>query len=365
MAGAEKRTVVQWATGPVGRHAVAALVDHPDLEVVGAFVYRDDKVGRDVGEIAGIGPIGVVATSDKQEILAVGADCVLYMAQGDANPAPAIDDICMLLAAGSNVVSTALTPLIYPASMGDEVVARLEEACRRGGTTFHATGIEPGWGSEVLPLTMSGIFRHVESLTVQELMDYAHYDNAFMLFDVMGFGRPPDDSTVIGADAAVLGSVFKAPLMMLAEAFEATIDEFTFDRRVTTADAAFSIDAGPIEVGTVEAMRFSATAVVDARPRLTVEHITRVRPGAAPDWPDGRGWRVEVEGLPSMVLESRIAVRGEDENDQGCLGTAMHAVHAVEPVCDAAPGIATFLDLPTIIGRHVLRPPVHVPGRHS
>ena len=69
-----------------------------------------------------------------------------------------------------------------------------------------------------------------------------------------------------------------------------------------------------------------------------------------------------VEGLPSMVLESRIAVRGEDENDQGCLGTAMHAVHAVPPVCDVEPGVRTFLDLPTIMGRHTLRSPHGRPG---
>jgi len=47
--------VVQWATGAVGRHAVAAIHDHPDLELVGALVYSDSKAGRDVGEICGVG----------------------------------------------------------------------------------------------------------------------------------------------------------------------------------------------------------------------------------------------------------------------------------------------------------------------
>jgi hypothetical protein len=55
-----------------------------------------------------------------------------------------------------------------------------------------------------------------------------------------------------------------------------------------------------------------------------------------------------------MVLEATISVEGEDENDQGCLGTAMHAVHSVIPVCEADPGIKTFLDLPMIVGRHVV-----------
>lgn len=349
--------VVQWATGPVGRHAIKAIAEHPELELAGVFVYSDDKVGRDAGDIAGIVPLGVTTTKDRDEILGLDADCVLYMAQGDANPPPAIDDICALLSSGKNVVSTAVTPLIQPASMGPQVVERLEKACAEGGVTFHGTGIEPGWASEVLPLTMSGIFRYVDSLTVQELLDYASYDNAFMLFDVMGFGRVPDDPTVIGADPALLASVFKAPLMLVAEGFGATVEDWAFDRQVWVTPEAFGVAAGRIEVGTVAALRFSATAIVDGRRALTVEHVTRLRGDAAPDWPTGRGWKVTVEGQPSMVLEAKIAVHGEDENDQGCLGTAMHAIHAIVPVCAAQPGIKTFLDLPTIIGRHVLRRP--------
>jgi hypothetical protein len=348
--------VVQWATGAVGRHALAATVDHPDLEVVGVLVYSDDKAGRDAGDVCGIGPIGVTTTQDRDEIIAADADCVLHMAKGEMDQAGALDDICALLASGKNVVSTAVTGLIYPLSMGPEVVERLEEACTQGGTTFHATGIEPGWASEVLPLAMSGLFRYVDSLAVQELLNYSSYDSAFILFDIMGFGRPAD-ADVPGADPALLGGAFRAPLMLLADGLGATIDDFLFDRQVALTDEAFDVKAGRVEAGTVSAQRFSITAVVDGRPALTIEHITRLGEGQAPDWPTGRGWKVTVEGLPSMVLEAKIAVHGEDENDQGCLGTAMHAVHAVVPVCAASPGIKTFLDLPTIIGRHALRRP--------
>ena len=355
--------VVQWATGPVGRHAVAAVTDRPDLELVGARVYAEDKAGRDVGEISGIGPVGVITTRDRDEILALDADCVLYMAQGDANPGPAIDDICALLASGKNVVSTAVTSLIDPRVMGPKVVDRIEAACVEGGTSFHATGIEPGWASNVLPLAMSGIFRYVESFTVQELLDYASYDNAFMLFDVMGFGRAPDDATVIGADPAVLASVFRCSPMMLADAMGGVIDEYVYDRQVWLTDEAFDVAAGRIEVGTVAALRFSVTAVVDGRRALTVEHITRLRPDDVPEWPNGRGWKVTVEGLPSMVLESHIAIHeGEDENDQGCLGTAMVAVNAIPLVCAAEPGIRTYTDLPMIVGSAVLRRPATLGG---
>ena len=345
--------IVQWATGSVGRHAVAAVHRHPDLQLVGALVYSDAKAGRDVGEICGIGDTGVTATTERDEVIGLDADCVLYMPQGEMDPMGALDDICRLLASGKNVVSTAVTGLIYPASMGTHVVEKLDAACSAGGSSFHGTGIEPGWAAEVLPLTMSGLFASIDSLLVQELMDYSTYDSADMLFDIMGFGKSPDEPVPM-ADPVLAGVTFRAPLMLLADGLGAAIDDFVYDRQVAVAAHAFDVSAGRIEAGTVSAQRFGYSAVIGGRRALTVEHITRLGDDQAPDWPTGRGWKVTVEGNPSMVLESHIAAHGEDETDQGCLGTAMHAVHAIAPVCAAAPGIRTFLDLPTIVGRGVL-----------
>ena len=345
--------VIQWATGNVGRHAAAAVHRHPDLELVGAPVYSDAKAGRDVGELCGLDPIGIAATTDRDAIVALGADCVVYTPQGEMDPMGALDDICRLLASGKNVVSTAVTAFIYPASAGPAVVDRLEAACADGGTSFHGTGIEPGWAGEVLPLTMSGILHRADSIVVQELMDYSTYDSTDMMFDIMGFGLPPD-TPVPMADPDLVGTTFRAPLMLLADGLGGTIERFTYRREVAVASDPINVAAGVIEPGTVSAQRFAYSAVVDGREAFTIEHVTRMGAGQAPDWPTGRGWRVEVEGTPSMVLDSRIAVHGEDDTDQGCLGTAMHAVHAIAPVCAAEPGIRTFLDLPMITGRGVL-----------
>jgi hypothetical protein len=345
--------VIQWATGTVGREAVAAIHRHRDLSLVGALVYAEDKVGRDVGEICGIGPIGVIATNDRDAILGLDADCVVYMAQGEMDPAGAVNDICAILRSGKNVVSTALTALIYPKSAGADVVAQREDACAAGGVSFHGTGIEPGWAGEVLPITMSGILGRVDSILVQELMDYTTYGVAEVMYDIMGFGQAPDAPVPL-SDPTLAASAFKAPLMMMADALGAEVDDFTFRREVAVATRPVTADFGTIEAGTVSAQRFSCTAIVGGREALTVEHITRVGADQAPDWPQGRGWRVTVEGEPSMILDATIAVHGEDDTQQGCLGTAMHAIHAIAPVCAAEPGIQTFLDLPMICGRGVL-----------
>jgi hypothetical protein len=346
--------VVQWATGTVGRLALAAVHDHPDLDLVGVRVYGSDKVGADAGQLAGIGSIGVRATSDVEAIVALDADAVLYMPRGGIDPAVALDDVTALLRSGKNVVSTAVTAWIHPRSAGDGVADQLDAACRAGGVSFHGTGIEPGWASEVLPLTMSCLFRSIRSIRVQELLDYSTYPSRDMLVGIMGFGQPPD-AEVPGADLERKGRAFRAPLSLVAEGLGAPIEDLRVTREVAVADEAFDVAAGRIDAGTVAAQRFSVSAVFDGREAITVEHITRLGEGQAPDWPTGRGWRVEIEGAPSMVLESRIAVHGEDENEQACLGTAMHAVHAIAPVCEAEAGIRTFLDLPMITGRGALR----------
>src|SRR5438045_2564171 len=94
--------VVQWTTGNVGTRSVLAVLANPDLELVGCYAWSPDKVGRDVGELCGIDPLGIDATDDVDALLALKPDCVVY------NPMwHDTDEIVRILEAGVNVVTTA------------------------------------------------------------------------------------------------------------------------------------------------------------------------------------------------------------------------------------------------------------------
>jgi len=91
--------VVQWATGNIGTKSLRAVIDHPNFELVGLYVHSPDKAGKDAGELCGAGTTGVIATNSISDVLALDADCVLYMQQGCD-----FDDVCRILESGANIV---------------------------------------------------------------------------------------------------------------------------------------------------------------------------------------------------------------------------------------------------------------------
>lgn len=178
--------VIVWGTGAVGREMITTIIDHrPDLQIVGARVYSDDKDGADVGTLVGRNPIGVAASTDVGKILATRADCVLYTPRHTS-----IDDVCALLASGKNVATTAF--LFHPRRIAPSDTERVLDACRRGESSVHGSGLNPGNLSGVLPLALSGMSRTIDKITVQERADWSVYESTSITFDGMAFGRPVD-----------------------------------------------------------------------------------------------------------------------------------------------------------------------------
>src|SRR5262249_53442196 len=176
--------VVQWSTGGVGALALRAIAARPDLTLVGVYVHSEAKRGRDAGELVGLPRLGVRATSDVDALLALAPDCVCYTAVGESRPKPCIDDFCRMLAAGINVVTTSVPGLVHPAGFDPKQVSRLESACREGGATLYASGVEPGFAGDQLVLTLATLTHRIDRVRTQEIFDYAAYPVAFTMFEV-------------------------------------------------------------------------------------------------------------------------------------------------------------------------------------
>lgn len=346
---AKRYRVVQWATGNVGARALRNVIAHPDLELAGVWVHSADKAGRDAGELADLAPIGVAATGSMEDILALKPDCVLYMPHM-CN----VDEICRLLEAGINIVTTRME-LQNPAALDAALHARIEAACKRGQSTIHATGSSPGFITEALPLVLASLQRRFDDLTIEEFADCSSRNSPEMLFGMMGFGKKPGP-----ANQAALEHIrqsFGPSLQLLATSLGLPVEHFETSGAIGLARADVHIAAGMVPRGTIAALKTTLTGLRSGRKLISfsstwfVATDVETSDGAAWEFRSPSGWRVRLQGDCPLDVSIAFPCPPKDYAEMTPGLTANRPVNAVPYVCAAAPGIKTTMDLPQIIAR--------------
>jgi 4-hydroxy-tetrahydrodipicolinate reductase len=352
--------VVQWSVGGVGRQALRALIRRPEFELIGLFTHGPDRVGRDAGELCGLDVrTGITATSDPGALLELRPECVVFTSVGETRPKAAMAQLGEILRSGANAVSSSMMNLVHPPAADPRVVAALAEACAEGGSTLLTSGIDPGFSGDALPLAALQICERVDTIRVQELADYgSHPDPSWA--SPYGFGQPPGAPAPL-LDPGVPTLFWGGMVHLLADQFGVALERLDEFCERWYAIETFDVPIGRIEEGTLAAVRFGVAGVVDGEPRLFAEHVTRMRPDVAPQWPrppEGRRsiHRVDITGRPSLVLD--LCLDGEGNAGQGLVATAMRLVNAVPAVVAAPPGLLSAPDL-------VLRPSAGLLARSS
>ncbi|MGQ4619479.1 NAD(P)H-dependent amine dehydrogenase family protein [Nocardia sp. R7R-8] len=354
--------VVQWGTGNVGRHALAGVIAHPELELTGVWVSGPAKCGTDAGTLAGLDhSVGVTATTDAEALLASRPDCIVYCCMTDNRLFEAVQDLQRILAAGINVVACAPVFFQYPYGvLPDELLRPVQEAAAQGNSSLWVNGIDPGFANDLLPLALAGTCLRIDQVRCLEIVDYASYDNRAVMFDIMGFGRPMDEIPML-LQPGVLSLAWGGTVRQLAAGIGVTLDAVTQSYERVPAPESFDIATGHIAEGTAAALRFEVQGMVGDVPVTVLEHVTRLRPDLCPDWPqpaDPAGsYRVEITGEPSYALDLVTSSRNGDHNYATVLATGLRIVNAVPAVVAAPAGILTALDLPLITA------PAHRRGR--
>ena len=345
--------VAVWGTGGVGTHAVRAIARRPDLALVGVWVHSPEKNGVDAGTLVGIDPLGVIATNDADEILALGVDCIVYTASGPMLDAGALPDYERFLNEGINVVTVTSPALVFPPSFPQRQRDRLEAAALGGESTLYASGIEPGFAADQFPLALLTLSSSIRSVRVQELFTYDTYPVEFTMREVFGFGKPMDHAPIMASTGAQLmtwGPVVQLVAAGLGVELDEIRETWTQEPTPRDLDTAF----GPVAAGTVGAVRFETIGVVNGREAIIVEHINRLKMDLVPEWPsaprDGT-YRVIIEGEPDLECELLIG-SATNYYESGMLATAMRIVNAIPHVVEAAPGLVSSLDLPLTTPRY-------------
>jgi 2,4-diaminopentanoate dehydrogenase len=354
-----RRRVVQFSTGNVGRHALAAIIRHPDLELVGVHASGPAKVGRDAAELCGLPePSGIVATDDLAALIALGADCVVYTSLAETRPQEALAELTAFLAAGTNVVGTSLVWLVHPPHADAWLREPLEAACRAGGTSMYVNGIDPGFSGDTLAFAALSLSTRADRIVVQEICDYGSHPDPDYTGASFGFGQPIEHVPLVLLPG-VISSIWGGLVHQLAEELGVVVDELRERHERWVAVEPIDCAMMRVEPGGVAAVRFAVEGIVAGRPAIVMEHVNRLTEAAAPDWPYPPGGRpvvhrVVVEGHPGVEINVHVGGSGLDHNEAGCAATAARAVNAIEAVCGAPAGLLGQRDLPAVTVRGLL-----------
>jgi 2,4-diaminopentanoate dehydrogenase len=329
--------------------ALRHLVDSADLELVGVRVYDRAKIGVDAGTLCGRDEVGVAATADRDRLVGLDADVVLYMGKVETDTPGCLSDVCALLSSGKNVIATG-SRFTHPRSLDARMADAIESACGAGGSTFLGLGLFPGFVGESLAPVLSRLAQRATRISVREVLSYSGYASTDLMFNTMGFGYAPDDTAPLLANPDYAAAVWMGTATILAQALGLCAERTEGYREVATTPRDLTVAAGEIAAGTVAAMRFGVSVKCGAT-TIDVEHLTRMADDIAPDWPTEEGYEICYEGEPNMRCHLVLGAAGEDHAEQGCLATAMHAINAIPAVLDAQPGLYDLSSIESFVWR--------------
>ena len=350
--------VVHWGTGSTGKLGLRGIIGHPDLELVGLRVTDPAKVGRDAADLCGLDtPTGVIATDSDEALLALGADCLAYFGGGVMREDGVVLDMEPYLRAGCDVVTTSIASLVYPPTSPPALHEPLLAAALAGDASIFATGIEPGFASDLLPLALLSAMDDVTQVRISEIGDYSGYDGGEMLRMFFGFGSPMDHPVPLFS-GNVLVSAWRGVVDVVAAALGVTFDEVDLVHEVAATEVALETAAGRLEAGTIGGIRFQVRGLVGGKPLVILEHVNRMADAVAPHWPRPQdalalAYRVEIDGRPNMRCELSFEQAAQVGEDQGLIATAMRAINAIPAVHAAPAGLLSALDLPVFGSRNV------------
>jgi 4-hydroxy-tetrahydrodipicolinate reductase len=348
-----RHRLIFWGPGHVGGAVLReVLQQHADeYEVVGARVYSPAKDGRDIGELAGLDPIGVAATTNAEAILALEADCVVYTPQ-PLDMAQVTADAIALLRSRKNVVTT--TTFHFPQLQGPEYVERLEDACRAGGATLHGTGVHPNFMVERLVMTLTGLFTDVRHIRLVEACESskALAEMAPEFLAVIGFGEPLERITPEGPGALLVNPYYQGVIAHTAATlFGADPNDVRFEHEHfgIPADRDYVFPNVTIAKGTAMTLVHVHRGYLGDHHFFTNEeyyyvgHEQRTVGPQGPPFGPYRGdsnYVIEVQGEPSnLSLQLDLEATRDDNIPVVTYLSVVPLLQSVRTTIDAEPGI--------------------------
>jgi hypothetical protein len=326
----------------MGRTALRRIIDADDLELAGVYVYGSKKAGTDAGALAKRGDTGILATNDRDAIIATQADVVVHCPRITLPYDALVDDVVALLESGKNVVSIA--GFHWPDAQGDAYAARLRDAALRGGVTLAGVGVNPGMVVERIALAASAMSHDLDRMSVFETVDASAMESPEFVFGLMGLGSDPEEKDIReGPLATLYSTLFSEVLHFFAAQLGGSVTRIDPDHRLTLAPHDIETKAGAIAKGTVAATEWRWTAYTDQGPQLLLSILWTADTSLHGDDRQGH-WTIRLDGRPNIRMTLDIEEPDPAKPPSRALtdATVAVAINAIPHVVAAPPGLFAF-----------------------
>lgn len=324
--------VIQWATGSMGKACLRAVLDDARFRLVGLFVYGEDKVGRDAGDIARREATGVVATRSIDDILGLQADVVLHCPRLSAPYTGHDADVRRLLESGKNVIS--VNHYFELQALGPDYAADLRASALKGQATLAGTGVNPGWVAERMAANAAALCLSHRNIATREIIDCTSVPSPEYVFGSLGFGSAPEAIDLTkGALAQTFTAMFSQSVAGLAARLDLALDGFEPDHQVALASRDLHVAAGVIPQGTVSATTWRVHGLSDGHRRIT-HAVSWIMDPTEPEFVGKPHWEIDIDGLPGV----RIAMDLVDTAAEG-VRTKPEQFAVAAMVLDAIPRV--------------------------
>jgi len=324
----------------MGKTCLRGVIDHPDLELAGLYVYSKTKAGQDAGDIAGRDKTGVIATHSRDAMMALDADVVIHAPRIRFPYRSHNADICRLLASGKNLIS--INGHVCPAWHGAEYAGEFETACRAGGTTLFGTGINPGFVAEKITAAATGICLDIDYIQIAETFDVSGVPEHDYVFKVLGFGSDPArfDFSETGPVSELMGSMYAEVIALLIKRLGLVLERVVADHRVAPAPAPIPARAGIVPAGTVAATHWRWHGIVGGKRFITL-NISWIMGTQMAGRESSDHWKIMIRGRPgidiAMNLVEPVNTGVKTRSEQ--YAVAGSVVNSIPEVCTAEPGV--------------------------
>ncbi len=322
--------VIQYGLGPIGCAVARHVVERAGLELVGGVDIDPAKIGKDVGEVIGLGrPLGIPVDATLGQLLArTKADVVLHTTSSYF--ALFTDQILEILQAGLDVVSTS-EELSFPWLAHSKEAGEIDRVARKAGKTVLGTGVNPGFLMDSLPLNLTAICQRVDRIDVTRRMNASNRRGPFQA--KIGSGMTVDAFTAkmtqgrmghVGLPES-MGMVFHTLGKKLVR-YESSVEPVLAERFVKT-------DYFEVKAGQVRGLKQVARGYTDRGEFMTLTFVAALGE-------DGEGDVIQITGRPN--LEAKLT------GTNGDIATVAITVNAIRRVKEAGPGLVTMCDLPIV-----------------